>query len=133
VLITGGAGMIGSTIAHLAVAHGTQVTILDAMLPLYGGNLFNLKGILPKVEFIQGDIRDMALMKRAVVGQDYILSLAGQVSYVDSNTDPLLDLDINCKGHIQVMEACHQVNAEARLFFASSRFVYWMKTTPSIV
>jgi nucleoside-diphosphate-sugar epimerase len=55
---------------------------------------------------------------------DYIFSLAGQVSYVDSNTDPLLDLDINCKGHIQVLEACRHVNTKARLIFASSRFVY---------
>jgi NAD(P)-dependent dehydrogenase (short-subunit alcohol dehydrogenase family) len=42
VLITGGAGMIGRTIAHLVVAQGAQVCILDAMLPLYGGKRFNL-------------------------------------------------------------------------------------------
>ena len=124
VLITGGAGMIGSTIAHLAVAQGAQVTILDAMLPLYGGNLFNLRGILDQVRFIQGDIRDLELMLQVVPGYDYIFSLAGQVSYVDSNTDPLLDLDINCKGHLQVLEACRRVNPRAKLLFASSRFVY---------
>jgi UDP-glucose 4-epimerase len=124
VLITGGAGMIGSTIAHLAVPQGAQVTVLDAMLPLYGGNLFNLRGILDEVQFIQGDIRDLDLMTRVVPGYDYIFSLAGQVSYVDSNTDPLLDLDINCKGHLQVLEACRQANPGAKLLFASSRFVY---------
>jgi UDP-glucose 4-epimerase len=124
VLITGGAGMIGSTIAHLAVARGARVAILDALLPMYGGNLFNLRGIREQVEFIQGDIRDLALMRRVVPGCDYIFSLAGQVSYVDSNTDPLLDLDINCKGHLQVLEACRRENPQARLVFASSRFVY---------
>jgi UDP-glucose 4-epimerase len=124
VLITGGAGMIGSTIAHLAVARGARVTILDALLPMYGGNLFNLQGIREQVEFIQGDIRDLALMRRVVSGCDYIFSLAGQVSYVDSNTDPLLDLDINLKGHLQVLEACRRENPQARLLFASSRFVY---------
>jgi len=124
VLITGGAGMIGSTIAHLAVKYGAQVTILDAMLPAYGGNPFNLQGISEALQFVQGDIRDIALVKSLVPGMDYIFSLAGQVSYVDSNTDPLLDLDINCKGHIQVLEACRQVNTKARLVFASSRFVY---------
>ncbi len=124
ILITGGAGMIGSTIAHLAVAHGARITILDAMLPLYGGNLFNLQGILDQVEFVRGDIRDFDLMKRLVAGNDLIFSLAGQVSYVDSNTDPLLDLEINCKGHLQLLEACRQANPQARLFFASSRFVY---------
>ena len=123
-LITGGAGMIGSTIAHLAVAQGAQVSILDAMLPLYGGNRFNLRGILDEVRFIEGDIRDLDLMRRVVPGYDYIFSLAGQVSYVDSNTEPLLDLDINCKGHLQVLEACRRENPQAKLLFASSRFVY---------
>jgi UDP-glucose 4-epimerase len=124
VLITGGAGMIGSTIAHLAVSQGAQVTILDAMLPLYGGNRFNLRGILDNIEFIQGDIREVDLMRRVVPGFDYIFSLAGQVSYVDSNTEPLLDLDINCRGHLQVLEACRQANPRVKLLFASSRFVY---------
>ncbi len=123
-LITGGAGMIGSTIAHLAVAQGARVSILDAMLPLYGGNRFNLRGILEAIEFIEGDIRDLDLMRRVVPGYDYIFNLAGQVSYVDSNTEPLLDLDINCKGHLQVLEACRLENPRARLLFASSRFVY---------
>jgi nucleoside-diphosphate-sugar epimerase len=124
VLITGGAGMIGSTIAHLAVAQGAQVSILDAMLPLYGGNRFNLHGILDAIQFIEGDIRDLDLMRRVVPGYDYIFNLAGQVSYVDSNIEPLLDLDINCKGHLQVLEACRLENPRARLLFASSRFVY---------
>jgi UDP-glucose 4-epimerase len=124
VLITGGAGMIGSTIAHLAVAQGARVSILDAMLPLYGGNRFNLHGILDAIQFIEGDIRDLDLMRRVVPGYDYIFNLAGQVSYVDSNIEPLLDLDINCKGHLQVLEACRRENPRARLLFASSRFVY---------
>jgi UDP-glucose 4-epimerase len=124
VLITGGAGMIGSTIAHQAVAQGAQVSIVDAMLPLYGGNRLNLQGIIDQVQFIQGDIRDLELMRRVVPGYDYIFSLAGQVSYVDSNTEPLLDLDINCKGHLQVLEACRLENPRVKLLFASSRFVY---------
>jgi UDP-glucose 4-epimerase len=123
-LITGGAGMIGSTLAHLAVGQGAQVTVLDAMLPMYGGNPFNLEGIREHIEFIQGDIRDPALVQHVVPGFDFIFSLAGQVSYVDSNTDPLLDLDINCKGHLLFLEACRRLNPRARLLFASSRFVY---------
>jgi UDP-glucose 4-epimerase len=116
--------MIGSTIAHLAVKHGARVTILDALLPLYGGNLFNLQGNQDKIRFIQGDIRDFELVKSLIGEADIIFSLAGQVSYVDSNTDPLLDLDINCKGHLQVLEACREAKSRARLLFASSRFVY---------
>ena len=124
VLITGGAGMIGSTIAHLAVAQGAKVTVLDAMMPLYGGNPFNLHQILEDIDFIQGDIRDFETVKAAVQGADYIFSLAAQVSYVDSNVHPMLDLDINCRGHLNLLNACVQVNRQARIVFTSSRFVY---------
>ncbi len=94
------------------------------MLPVYGGNLFNLEGIFGAIKFVQGDIRDGSLVKSLVREADLIFSLAGQVSYVDSNTDPLLDLDINCKGHLQVLEACREAKSKGRLVFASSRFVY---------
>ncbi|MEJ2226606.1 MAG: NAD-dependent epimerase/dehydratase family protein [Syntrophobacterales bacterium] len=126
-LITGGAGMIGSTIAHQAVAQGAEVSILDAMLPLYGGNLFNLHGLVDPVRVSEGDSRVLDLMRRVVPGYDYIFSLAGQVSYVDSNTEPLTDLDINCKGHLQVLEACRRENPRARM--GASNIIRWMKAT----
>lgn len=124
ILITGGAGMIGSTLAHCAICHGAKVRIVDAMLPLYGGNLFNLSGIDDRVEFIEGDIRDMDLMERIVEGVDYVFDLAAQVSYTHSNRDPLLDLDINCRGHLTVLEACRKKAPKAKVVFSSSRFVY---------
>lgn len=116
--------MIGSTLAHLAVAQGAEVTVLDAMLPLYGGNPFNLQEIMDRLTFLPGDIRDFELVKQAVAGADFIFSLAAQVSYVDSNSDPLLDLDINCRGHLNLLNACLQANREAKIVFTSSRFVY---------
>ncbi len=124
ILITGGAGMIGSTLAHFAACSGAKVRIVDAMLPLYGGNLFNLADIRDQVEFVEGDIRDVAAMERAVVGVDYIFDLAAQVSYTHSNKDPMLDLDINCRGHLTVLEACRKYAPKAKLVFSSSRFVY---------
>lgn len=116
--------MIGSTLAHIAVRSGAKVRIVDAMLPLYGGNLFNLSAIEKEIEFLEGDIRDSALMERAVEGVDYVFDLAAQVSYTHSNTDPLLDLDINCRGHLVVLEACRKKNRKVKLVFSSSRFVY---------
>lgn len=124
VLITGGAGMIGSTLAHIAVCYGAEVRIVDAMLPLYGGNLFNLEPIAQEIDFIEGDIRDAGVMKEAVRDVDYVFDLAAQVSYVHSNRDPLLDLDINCRGHLIVLEACREINPKAKAIFSSSRFVY---------
>jgi UDP-glucose 4-epimerase len=124
VLITGGAGMIGSTIARLLVEQGAEVTVVDAMLPTYGGNRFNLDGIMDKIVFVKGDIRNLDRVKRWVDGADYVFSLAAQVSYVDSNHDPLLDLDINCRGHLNLLLALSQINRRAKVVFTSSRFVY---------
>jgi nucleoside-diphosphate-sugar epimerase len=124
ILITGGAGMIGSTLAHCATHLGAEVRVVDAMLPLYGGNPQNLAGIEKGIEFVQGDIRDADLMERLVDKVDYVFDLAAQVSYTHSNRDPLLDLDINCRGHLVVLEACRKRNPVAKLIFSSSRFVY---------
>ena len=124
VLITGGAGMLGSTIAGLAARAGCEVTAVDNFAPLYGGNRFNLREVAKDVRLVRGDIRDRRLMSTLVEGQDVIFNLAAQVSYVDSNVDPFSDLDINCRGHLVVLEACRLRNPKARLVFASSRFVY---------
>ncbi len=93
--------MIGSTIAHLAVEQGARVTILDAMLPAYGGNLFNLHGISRPSNSSRAISGIRSLDRSLVAETDYLFNLAGQVSYVDSNPDPFLDLDINCKGHLR--------------------------------
>ena len=77
--------MIGSTIAPLAVAQGAQVCILDAMLPLYGGNRFNHRGVLDEIQFVEGDIRELNLMRRVMPGYDYIFNLAGRVSGMDGD------------------------------------------------
>jgi nucleoside-diphosphate-sugar epimerase len=122
VLITGGAGMIGSTVARLAADAGAKVLVVDNLAPLYGGNRFNLSGV--DAQFVKGDIRDRKLMDELVRGQHVIFNLAAQVSYVDSNEDPFTDLEINCRGHLNVLEACRRINPKARLVFSSSRFVY---------
>ncbi len=124
VLITGGAGFIGSALARAFVSLGARVTILDALLPLYGGNLFNLKSIADQVEFVEGDIRDKDLVEKIVAGQDFIFNLAAQVSLPDSQLDPFLDLDINCRGHLNVLEAARIIAPTAKIFFPSSRMVY---------
>jgi UDP-glucose 4-epimerase len=124
ILITGGAGFIGSSLAQALVPMGAKVTIVDAMLPLYGGNVFNLQGIRDQVEFIEGDIRDEKLMASVVAGKDIIYNFAAQVSYIDSKDQPFLDLDINGKGHLTVLEAVREHAPKARVLFSSSRMVY---------
>lgn len=124
ILITGGAGFIGSSVAKELVKHGAHVTILDAMLPLYGGNLFNLEDIQDEIKFVNGDIRDEELVNSLVPGMDIIYNFAGQVSHLDSKDIPLVDLDINCRGHLIVLEAMRKHAPEAKVLFSSSRMVY---------
>lgn len=131
VLITGGAGFIGSNLAHALAARGDKVTVLDAMLPLYGGNEFNLEGIRDQIEFVKGDIRDKELVDKLVSGKDLIFNFAAQVSYIDSKDQPFLDLDINGKGHLNVLEAAREHSPKAKILFSSSRLVYGkVLTTP---
>ena len=131
VLITGGAGFIGSSIAQMLVKGGAKVTIIDAMLPLYGGNLFNLESIKEDIEFIEGDIRDKALVDTLVKGKDFIFDLAAQVSYIDAKDMPFLDLDMNVRGHLNVLEAMREHAPRATILFSSSRMVYGkIMTTP---
>lgn len=123
ILITGGAGFLGSNLAHALVSLGAKVTILDSMNPLYGGNLFNLNGILDHIAFIEGDIRNKVLINELVIGKDIIFSFAAQVSYIDSSKIPFEDLDINCSGHLTILEACRKLNSGAKVIFSSSRLV----------
>lgn len=124
ILISGGAGFIGSNLAQALAARGERVTVLDAMLPLYGGNEFNLDGVRDRVELVVGDIRDEQLVKKLVAGKDVIYNLAAQVSYIDSKEQPFLDLDINGRGHLVVLEAVRQLAPAAKVLFSSSRLVY---------
>ena len=124
VLITGGLGFVGSNLAIQLVEAGADVTLLDAMLPLYGGNPFNIEPIRDRVRVNFSDIRDHNSMNYAVRGQDYIFHLAGQVSHVDSITDPFTDVDINVNGTLSVLEACRKYNPEARIIFTGTRGQY---------
>lgn len=120
-LITGGLGFIGSNIAHKLVSLGAEVTILDACLDPYGWNFANIKEIKNSVKFIKGDIRDAKTMGETVRNQDYIFNCAAQVSHVDSMKNPYLDIDINCRGNITLLEACRKYNDSVKIVYAGTR------------
>ncbi len=105
ILITGGLGFIGSTLAHRLVEFGAKVMIIDALIPEYGGNLFNIRGIESKMKVDISDIRDRAKMDYLVQRQDYIFNLAGTLSHIDSMKDPFTDLEINCVAQLAILEA----------------------------
>jgi UDP-glucose 4-epimerase len=124
VLITGGLGFIGSTLAIQLVEWGADVTLVDSMIPEYGGNLFNIEPIKNQVRVNFSDVRDRHSMEYLVRDQDYLFNLAGQVSHIDSMTDPLTDLDINTRAQVVILEACRKFNPRIVVVFASTRQIY---------
>ena len=124
VLITGGLGFIGSTLAAELVEHGADVVLIDSLIPEYGGNRANIRGIESKVVVNVSDVRDEHSLKELVRGRDVIFNLAGQTSHLDSMTDPYTDLEINCRAQLSILEVCRHHNPEATVVFASTRQLY---------
>lgn len=124
VLITGGLGFVGSTLAIKSAELGAEVTVVDNMLPGLGGNLFNVNEILDKIKINFSDIRDENSMRYLMKDQEIIFHLAGQVNHVDSIRNPLNDLDINCRGTLILLEACYMYNKDARIVFTGTRGQY---------
>jgi UDP-glucose 4-epimerase len=123
-LVTGGLGFIGSHLAERLVTLGAEVTIVDSLIPEYGGNEYNIRKVADRVNVNYSDIRDPWSIRHLVHGQDFIFNLAGQVSHVDSMEDPETDLDINCKSQLSLLEALRENNPEAKVVFAASRQQY---------
>lgn len=124
VLITGGLGFLGSSLARRLVACGAQVLLVDSLVPEYGGNLFNVADLGSAVTVNISDVRDEHSMRYLVQGQDFLFNLAGQTSHLDSMSDPHTDLEINCRAQLFILEACRKYNHEIRIVFASTRQIY---------
>jgi dTDP-glucose 4,6-dehydratase/UDP-glucose 4-epimerase len=124
VLITGGAGFIGSHLARRLVALGAQVMIVDSLIPQYGGNLFNLHDLKDKLTINIADVRDPHSMTYLVQEKDYLFNLAGQTSHIDSMQNPFTDLDINAAAQLSILEACRKHNPSIKIVFASTRQIY---------
>ncbi len=124
VLITGGLGFIGSSLARALVTQGAQVTLVDSLIPTYGGNLFNIEDIRDQVTVNVCDVRDPFAMAYLLQGKDYLFNLAGQTSHMDSMTDPQTDLDINATAQLSILEACRKANPGIKIVFASTRQIY---------
>ena len=108
VLVTGGLGFIGANLARRLVDCGASVTLVDSLIPQYGGNLFNIAGLEGRVRVNISDVRDEHSLKYLVQGQDLLFNLAGQTSHMDSMQDPVTDLDINTRAQLSILETCRR-------------------------
>ncbi len=124
VLITGGLGFIGSRLAHALVKQGAEVTLVDSLIPQYGGNPFNIEGIRDKVTVNVCDVRDPFAMAYLLMDKDFLFNLAGQTSHIDSMANPQTDLDINAAAQLSILEACRKANSGIKIVFASTRQLY---------
>ena len=124
VLVTGGLGFLGSNLARRLVELGSQVTLIDCLHPGQGGLRHNISGMEHDVTVEIGDLRDDALLERLLPGQEIIFNLAGQTSHLDSMRDPQLDLELNCRAHLSLLDGWRRLAPEALTVFASTRQIY---------
>lgn len=121
ILVTGGAGFVGSNLVHRLVKSGAKITIIDNFYPEYGGNEYSLATIRDRIELIRGDIRDRELMLAQGKRADLIFHIAAQCSHVDSMTDPWMDIDFNCTGTLSVLEAARFSERKPVVVYAGTR------------
>jgi len=124
VMITGGLGFIGSTLALHLVQLGAELLLVDNLLAEYGGNAFNIAPIRRQVTVEIADIRDVRAMRSLLPGCDYLFNLAAQTSHLDSMKDPETDLAINCRAQLTLLGACREVCPDIVVVYASTRQIY---------
>jgi nucleoside-diphosphate-sugar epimerase len=119
-LVTGGAGFIGSHIAETLVKRGDEVRVLD---DLSTGKRENLAGVAGRIEFVEGDIRDLQTCRRAVEGVGTVFHEAALASVVRSVADPILNDAINVRGTLNMLVAARDAGVRS-FVLASSSAVY---------
>ena len=128
-LVTGGLGFIGSNLVIALADEGARVTVIDSLEPRHGGDRRNVAGTTAEV--VIADIADYDAVAAPLRAADFVFNLAGQVSPLDSMTDPLHDLDINARSQLAFLEHARKLNPGVSIVYASTRQVYGRpQTTP---
>lgn len=124
VLVTGGLGFIGSTLARRLHDLGARVALLDNLNPGQGGNPANIADIRGDVDVVVADQADHAAVEGLVRGRSVIFNLCGRVAHMDSLRDPFGDLHSNTTAQLTLLEAVRAHNPDARVVFAGTRSQY---------
>jgi len=115
VLVTGGLGFIGSNLALGCLRAGAEVSIYDVLDPRGGGNLYNIHAIRDSVEVVINDVRNFEAVCAALVRKDVLFNCAAFTSHPNSMKEPLIDIDVNCKGVINLLEAARRFNPDVKI------------------
>jgi CDP-paratose 2-epimerase len=126
VVITGGAGFIGTNLANRLLGQGTPVLILDDLSR--AGVEQNLQWLCdrhgPLVAVEIADVRDASAVRRAVTGAAMVVHLAAQVAVTHSLDDPVMDFEVNIRGTLNVLEAARHATTPTPVVFTSTNKVY---------
>ena len=123
-LITGGLGFIGGSLARTLVEAGADVLIVDALIPECGGNYANIAGIENDVRVEEVDLREQERLAPLLRDREVIFNLAGHTSHIDSMNAPQTDLQLNCRAQLSLLEACRRVAPTPTIVFAGTRQIY---------
>jgi UDP-glucose 4-epimerase len=123
-LVTGGLGFIGSNLALALAAGGARVAVIDALVPQHGGDRRNLEGAAATIPVTIANISDREAMVPLLRRAEVVFNVAGQVSHLESISDPLRDLDLNVRSHLALLELIREVRPGAVVVHTSTRQVY---------
>ena len=121
VLVTGGAGFIGSNLTALLMREGHEVTVLDSLVSGYRENLKPL----PHITFINGDVRDISILRIAARDAEVIFHLAASVGNTRSIEHPIIDAEVNVLGTLNVLEAAREFGTRKVVFSSSAGIYRW--------
>jgi UDP-glucose 4-epimerase len=124
VLVTGGLGFIGSSLAITLAELGADVTVIDSLDPQHGGSTRNIEGYENRMRVHIGDLRDAEPLGELVRGQSHVFNLAGQSAHLESMQCPTGDLEHNARAQLILLDACRDSSPAAKIVFASTRQVY---------
>jgi len=127
ILVTGGAGFIGSHLVSALVERGEKVRVVD---DLSTGRLDNIRRFIDKIEWIEGDIRQPSIARRAVNGVKYVLHAAARPSVARSLTDPVSTMKTNAGGTLNLLAAARDSGVKKFVFSSSSSVYGESRTLP---